>query len=89
MIKLSTRLVAKRLSKRDTFTTLTTKAKLLALSKVAKEALYLIRLLKELWVILLKLAININCNNKHTIRLVTKDITKLQTKLQYIDLYKY
>ena len=89
IIKLFKGLVAQRVSKQDTVTTSITKAELLALSQVAKEALYLTRLLKELQITVPRLAINISCNNKQTIRLVTKDIAKLQTKLRYVDIYNY
>lgn len=89
VIKLFRGLIAQRASKQDTVTTSTTKAKLLALSQVAKEALYLTRLLKELQITVPRLAINISCDNKQIIRLVTKDVAKLQTKLQHVDIYNY
>lgn len=69
------------MSKQDTITTLTIEAELLALLQIAKKALYLTRLLNKPNVTLLNLKIIINYNNKQTIRLITKDITKLRTKL--------
>ena len=89
VIKLFGGLVAWRASKQDTVTTSTTEAELLALSQVAKEALYLTRLLKELQITVPRSAINISCDNKQTIRLVTKDIAKLQTKLQHVDIHNH
>ena len=89
VIKLFGGLVAWRASKQDTVTTSTTEAELLALSQVAKEALYLTRLLKELDVILPNSTITINCDNKQTIRLVTEDVAKLHTKLRHVDIHNH
>ena len=89
VIKLFGGLVAWRASKQDTVTTSTTEAELLALSQVAKEALYLTRLLKELQITVPRLAINISCDNKQTIRLVTEDVAKLQTKLRHVDIHNH
>jgi hypothetical protein len=89
VIKLFGGLVAWRASKQDTVTTSTTEAELLALSQVAKEALYLTRLLKELKVTLPSSTITINCDNKQTIRLVTEDVAKLHTKLRHVDIHNH
>jgi hypothetical protein len=66
-IKLFGGLIAWRASKQDTVTTLTTKAELLALSQVAKEAMFTSQLLKELGVHLSESPITIQCDNTQTI----------------------
>ena len=76
-IKLFNGLIAWRASKQDTVTTSTTEAELLALSQVAKEAIFTTRLLQELHIQLLSNIITIHCDNMQTIRLVTKEILKL------------
>jgi hypothetical protein len=89
VIKLFGGMVAWKASKQDTVTTSTTEAELLALSQVAKEALYLTRLLKELQVMVPHSPIVIHCDNKQTIRLVTEDVAKLQTKLRHVDIHNH
>ena len=64
-----------RASKQETVMTLTTKAELLALSQVTKEALFISRLIKKLKVKLNNNHIKIECDNKQTIHLVTEEIT--------------
>lgn len=88
-IKLFNGLIAWRASKQDTVTTSTTEAELLALSQVAKEAIFISRLLRELQVKLLQSTIMIQCDNKQTIRLVTEEISKLQTKLRHVDIHNH
>jgi hypothetical protein len=56
---------------------------------VAKEAMYLSRLLKELRITLPSTTITIQCDNKQTIRLVTQEISKLQTKLRHVDIHTH
>ncbi|KAF7566021.1 hypothetical protein PtrM4_054550 [Pyrenophora tritici-repentis] len=72
-IKLFGGLISWRASKQDTVTTSTTEAELLALSQVAKEAIFTSRLLRELRVTLSDPTITIKCDNQQTIRLVTED----------------
>jgi hypothetical protein len=88
-IKLFNGLIAWRASKQDTVTTSTTEAELLALSQVAKEAIFTTRLLKELHIKLPSNTITIHCDNMQTIRLVTKEISKLQTKLRHVDIHNH
>jgi hypothetical protein len=88
-IKLFGGLVAWRASKQDTVTTSTTEAELLALSQVAKEAIFTSRLLKELQVTLSDPIITIKCDNTQTIRLVNEDVAKLQTKLRHVDIHNH
>jgi hypothetical protein len=88
-IKLFGGLIAWRASKQDTVTTSTTEAELLALSQVAKEAIFTSRLLKELQVTLSDPIITIKCDNTQTIRLVNEDVAKLQTKLRHVDIHHH
>jgi hypothetical protein len=76
-------------NKQDTVTTSTTEAELLALSQVAKEAMFIRRLLSELGVTLPDKTITVDCDNLQTINLVTKDAMKLQTKLQHVDIHNH
>ena len=88
-IKLFNGLIAWRANKQDTVTTSTTEAELLALSQVAKEAIYISRLLEELGIKLPSSTIAIQCDNKQTIRLVTEEVSKLQTKLRHVDIHNH
>ncbi|KAL6152339.1 hypothetical protein ACJQWK_04811 [Exserohilum turcicum] len=87
-IKLFGGLIAWRASKQDTVTTSTTEAELLALSQVAKEAIFTSRLIKELKIDLPD-QIEIQCDNQQTIRLVTQEISRLQTKLRHVDIHNH
>jgi hypothetical protein len=78
-----------RANKLDTVTTSTTEAELLALSQVAKEAMFVQRLLNELCITLPDKTITIDCDNLQTINLVTKDSMKLQTKLRHVDIHNH
>ena len=82
-------LIAWRASKQDTVTTSTTEAELLALSQVAKEAIFTSRLLNELDVQLPESIITIQCDNTQTINLVTKETSKLNTKLRHVDIHNH
>jgi len=88
-MKLFGGLIGWRASKQKTVTTSTTEAELLALSQATKESLYVSRLLKELKIELDNQQIVIECDNKQTIRLVTSEISQLQTKLRYIDIHNH
>jgi hypothetical protein len=89
IIKLFGGLIAWKANKQDTVTTSTTEAELLALSQVAKEAIFISRLLTELKVQLTDSTITIQCDNKQTIRLVTEEISLLQTKLRHVDIHNH
>jgi hypothetical protein len=88
-IKLFGGLIAWKANKQDTVTTSTTEAELLALSQVAKEALFISRLLRELQIELDASTVTIQCDNKQTIRLVTEEVSRLQTKLRHVDIHNH
>lgn len=88
VIKLFGGLITWRASKQDTVTTSTTEAELLALSQVAKEALFTTRLLRELSIDVSP-PIYIQCDNQQTIRLVTEEVAKLHTKLRHVDIHNH
>jgi len=88
-MKLFGGVISWRASKQETVTTSTTEAELLALSQAAKEALFVSRLIKELKIKLDDNHIQIECDNKQTIRLVTKEIAVLQTKLRHVDIHSH
>lgn len=88
-IKLFGGLIAWKANKQDTVTTLTTEAELLALLQVAKEALFVSRLLHELQIGLDTRTVTIQCDNKQTIRLVTEEVSRLQTKLRHVDIHNH
>ena len=87
-IKLFGGMIAWRANKQETVTTSTTEAELLALSQVAKEAMFTKMLLYELG-IQLDQTITIQCDNQQTIRLVNEEITQLQTKLRHVDIHNH
>ena len=89
MIKLFGGVIAWKANKQDTVTTSTTEAELLALSQVAKEAIFISRLLTELKVQLTDSTVTIKCDNTQTIRLVTEEISLLQTKLRHVDIHNH
>ena len=78
-----------RSNKQSTVTTSTTEAELLALAQAAKEAMFISRLIVELGIQLEEERIQIYCDNQQTIKLVNKDITKLQTKLRHVDIHNH
>ena len=80
--------VAWRANKQDTVTTSSTKAELLALSQTAKESIYLSRLFRALSPELDEPLV-IECDNRQTIRLLVEEVTKLQTKLRYVDIHSH
>lgn len=88
-IKLFSGLIAWKANKQDTVTTSTTEAELLALSQVAKEAIFTTQLLEELGVKLPSPTITIQCDNTQTIRLVTAEVSRLQTKLRHVDIHNH
>lgn len=88
-MKLFGGLIGWRASKQNTVTTSTTEAELLALSQAAKEGLYVGRLLRELTIRLEDHHIQVQCDNRQTIRLVNEDVARLQTKLRHVDIHNH
>ncbi len=82
------RLIAWKINKQDTVTTLSTKVELLALLQTTKKAIFISHLLKVLTLTIDKLLI-IECNNKQTLRLVTENFMKLSTKLQHVNIHNH
>ena len=80
--------IAWKINKQNTITMSSTKAELLALSQIAKKAIFISWLLKAMTLRLDKLLI-IKCNNKQTLRLVTEDSMKLSTKLWHVDIHNH
>jgi hypothetical protein len=80
--------IAWKASKQATVTTSSTEAELLALSQAAKEAIFTARLLKALAVILEE-PLQLECDNKQTIRLLEEESTKLTTQLRHVDIHQH
>ena len=80
--------VAWRANKQDTVTTSSTEAKLLAISQTVKEAIYMSRFLSALKLSIPQ-ALSIDCDNAQTRRLLVDKSTKLQTKLQHVDIHSH
>ena len=78
-----------RANKQSTVTTSTTEAELLALAQAAKEGIFISRLIKALDVVLGNHKVKIQCDNTQTIRLVTEEMTKLQTRLRHVDIHNH
>lgn len=62
---------------------------MLALSQVAKEAIFTSFLLAELGVTFPEATIQIQCNNQQTIWLVNEEISQLTTKLRHVDIHNH
>jgi hypothetical protein len=77
-----------RSTKQKTVTTSSTEAELLSLSHAAKETLWWKRLFHY---ILLDPGhmVTIDCDNQQTIRLLTKETPKLNTKLRHVDIHHH
>ncbi|OHW89539.1 retrotransposon hobase [Colletotrichum incanum] len=91
-IKLFGGLIGWRANKQQTVTTSTTEAELLALSQAAKEAIFASRLITELSrgeQQLPTAKVTIQCDNQQTIRLVTRELVQLQTRLRHVDIHHH
>jgi flagellar assembly factor FliW len=67
-------------------TTSSIKAELLALLQIAKEAIFISRLLKAM-TLRLNEPLIINCDNTQTLQLIIEDTAKLITKLRHVDIH--
>jgi hypothetical protein len=81
-------LISYRANRQNTVTTLTTDAKLLALSQTARKCIYIFRLFEALTLKLNK-PLEIRCDNSQIIRLLTEESAKLKTKLRHMDVHKH
>src|SRR5579871_2458577 len=80
--------IAWRATSRDTVTTSSTEAELLALSQTAKEGIFMSRLFKAL-TLRLNEPLIIECDNTQTLRLIKEDTAKLVTKLRHVDIHQH
>ncbi len=80
--------IAWKANKQDTVTMSSTEAELLVLLQIAKEAIFISRLLKAL-MLRLDEPLIIECDNKQTLRLVTEDSMKLSTKLWHVNIHNH
>src|SRR5205085_8635621 len=80
--------IAWKSGKQLTVTTSSTEAELLGLSTAAKEAIAAIRLFRDVRLQLNK-DMTIWYDNKQIIRLVSKDMMRIQTALRHIDIHHY
>lgn len=86
LVKLFGGPIAWRANKQDTVTTSSTEAELLALTQAGKEAIAMGRLFHSLD-LQLDQDLLIYCDNQQTIRLVTSEAPRLQTKLRHVDIH--
>jgi hypothetical protein len=77
-----------RAAKQKTVTTLSTEAELLALLRTAKEAVWWRRFFKAVQFDTAE-TLAIRCDNRQTIRLLKKDLLKLDTKLRHVDIHQH
>jgi hypothetical protein len=77
-----------RAFKQQSVTTSSTEAELLALSSTAKETLGWIKFFEAIDFDLGE-DLTINCDNLQTIRLLTKEAPKLDTKLKHVDIHQH
>jgi hypothetical protein len=81
-------LISYRANRQNTVITLTTEAELLALSQAARECIYMARLFEAL-TLKLNEPLEIRCDNRQTIRLLTEESAKLKTKLRHVDVHNH
>jgi hypothetical protein len=75
-------------NRQDAITTLTTEVELLALSQAARECIYMARLFEALTLKFNK-PLEIRCDNRQTIRLLTEKSAKLKTKLRHVNVHNH
>jgi hypothetical protein len=81
-------LISYRANRQNTVTTSITEAKLLALLQAAKECLCISRLFEQL-ILRLNEPLELRCDNRQTIRLLTEDSAKLKTKFRHVDVHNH
>jgi hypothetical protein len=80
--------IAWKATKQQTITTSSTEAELLAISTTAKEAIWWQRLFKSLDFDTKEL-LQIDCDNRQTIRLLVENSPILPTKLRHVDIHQH
>ena len=80
--------IAWRASKQATVTTSSTEAELLAISEAAKEAIFLSRMLRALY-LQIQDPLQLECDNSQTIRLLAETNAKLSTRLRHVDIHQH
>lgn len=80
--------VSWRANRQDIVTTSSTETEFLTISQIAKETIYLSRLMKSLTLKFSEPLI-IECDNAQTIRLLMAESLKLQTKLRHVDIHSH
>ena len=77
-----------RAAKQSTVTTSSTEAELLAISRTAKEAIWWRRFFEAIRFDTDE-TLQIKCDNRQTIRILTKEVMKLDTKLRHVDIHQH
>ena len=77
-----------RAAKQATVTTSSTEAELLALSRTAKEAMWWKRFFQAIRFNPME-KLQIRCDNRQTLRIIDKEILKLDTKLRHVDIHRH
>ena len=77
-----------RAAKQATVTTSSTEAELLALSRTAKEAMWWKRFFQAIRFNPME-KLHIRCDNRQTLRILDKEMLKLDTKLRHVDIHRH
>jgi hypothetical protein len=77
-----------RAAKQATVTTSSTEAELLALSRTAKEAIWWRRFFESIEYDPME-KLHIRCDNRQTLRVLKKEMLKLDTKLKHVDIHRH
>jgi hypothetical protein len=81
-------LIDSRATQQKTVTTSSTEAELLALTAAAREMMWWMRFFELIQCNLNQGKATIYCDNKQTIRLMTSEAPKLQTRLRHVDIHR-
>jgi hypothetical protein len=77
-----------RAVKQTTMTTSSIETKLLILSRIAKKAIWWRRFFESIRFDSMK-KLHIRCDNRQTLRVLKKEMLKLDTKLKHVDIYRH
>jgi hypothetical protein len=81
-------LISYRANRQNTVITSTTEAELLAFLQADRECIYMAKLFEALTLKLNK-PLEIRCDNRQTIRLLTEESAKLKTKLRHVNVHNH